>query len=160
MKMSGIGGFGASNTPGDIIKTLALGSCVAVVLLHPVTRTVGMVHVALPDSHISPEKAQRSPGYFADTGIPALFRYMQSLGCDLTVRNYIVKLAGGARVMDPNGTFNIGQRNIQAITGLLQRYGLQAASQEVGGNISRTVTAHVDTGKVILSSSGRGEWEI
>ena len=52
----GIGGIGATNTKGSSLKTYALGSCIAVVILDPQTRTVGMVHVALPDSSIKPEK--------------------------------------------------------------------------------------------------------
>jgi chemotaxis protein CheD len=158
--MVGVGDLGASNTPGDVVKTLALGSCVAVVLLHPPTRTVGMVHVALPDSKINPEKAKQHPGYFADTGIPALMRRMTALGCNGGNRKFIVKMAGGARVADPNGTFNIGKRNILAIKKLLWQNGMGAVAEDVGGNMSRSVAVHVNTGKVVLSSAGRAEWEL
>jgi len=78
----GVGEFGASKNPSDIVKTFALGSCVAVVLMCPRTRTVGMVHVALPESKINPEKVKTRPGYFADTGIPALLQKMATMGCD------------------------------------------------------------------------------
>ncbi|MBU2546830.1 MAG: chemotaxis protein CheD [Proteobacteria bacterium] len=160
LNIIGIGEFGASNTVGTTIKTLALGSCVAVILLHPPTRSVGMVHVALPDSSISPERAQERPGYFADTGIPALLRSMTQLGCNHNGKEYIVKLAGGAKVMDPNNTFNIGKRNALAIKKILWKYGLGAVAEDLGGHFSRTVAVHVDTGRVVLSSSGRPDWEI
>jgi chemotaxis protein CheD len=119
-----------------------------------------MVHVALPESSINPEKAVERPGYFADTGIPALFRAMAHLGCKPNGRDYIVKLAGGAKVMDPNNTFNIGKRNILAVKKILWQHRMGAVKEDVGGAISRTVTVHVDTGKVILSSSGRGQWPL
>lgn len=57
----GIGELAASNEPGAVIKTFALGSCVAITLLDPPTRTVGMAHVALPDSRINPARAQLLP---------------------------------------------------------------------------------------------------
>ncbi|MBW1792252.1 MAG: chemotaxis protein CheD, partial [Deltaproteobacteria bacterium] len=112
-KILGVGDFGASNTPGDIVKTFALGSCVAVIMLHAKTKCVGMVHVALPDSSIdTTNKAQTKPGYFADTGIPSLIKLMQSMGCKGPGRNggLTVKIAGGANVMACNDTFQIGKR--------------------------------------------------
>ena len=97
----GVGGLGASNTRGTTIKTYALGSCVAVVLLDPQTRTVGMVHVALPDSTIRPEKVASLPGYFADTGIPALLQEMRKCGTR-GPQGLIVKLAGSGASPRPS----------------------------------------------------------
>ena len=154
----GVGEYGASKTPGEVIKTMALGSCVAVILLHPATRSVGMVHVALPDSKISPDRARERPGYFADTGIPSLLAAMARLGCGNSSKGFVVKLAGGAKVMDPKGTFNIGKRNILAIKKILWTRGMGAVAEDVGGSISRTVAVEVDSGKVMLSSAARGNW--
>lgn len=155
----GVGDYGAINKQGDVIKTFALGSCVAVILLDPKTKTIGMAHVALPDSKISPERVKERPGYFADTGIPVLIERMKSLGVG-KARGLIVKLAGGACVMDPNSTFNIGKRNILAIRKCLWKYGMGAVAEDVGGNISRTVSVSVDTGKVVIASLGKDNWSI
>ncbi|MBN2644273.1 MAG: chemotaxis protein CheD [Desulfuromonadaceae bacterium] len=156
----GVGEFGASKTPTDTVKTFALGSCVAVILMCPKTRTVGMVHVALPESKINPEKAMTRPGYFADTGIDALLREMTKMGCDPRGKGFIVKLAGGAKIMDPNNTFNIGKRNELAVKKILWKYALGAVAEDLGATYSRTVSVDVSTGKVTLSSPGRGEWNI
>ena len=156
----GVGDFGATNKPSDAVKTFALGSCVSIIFLFPKTRSVGMVHVALPDSSISRAKAKERPGYFADTGIPALINEMKKTGYSGNGREMIVKLAGGAKIMDPNNTFNIGKRNVLAIKKLLWGHGMGAVVEDVGGNYSRTVAVHVDTGKVTLSSPGRKNWEI
>jgi len=158
--MIGVGEFGGTNTAGESVKTMALGSCVAVILLHAPTRTVGMVHVALPESKVNPDRAKERPGYFADTGIPALLKLMAQKSGNATGKGYIVKLAGGAKVMDPNNLFNIGDRNIAAVKKNLWQYGLGPAALDVGGQISRTVAVHVDTGKIIISSPGRNDWEI
>ncbi|MBF0469506.1 MAG: chemotaxis protein CheD [Desulfamplus sp.] len=163
MKILGIGDLGATNTPNDGLRTFALGSCVAVIILYPRTRTVGMVHIALPDSAIdSSNRAQTQPGYFADTAIPALFRKMQIFGTEQEIKKIglIVKIAGGANVMVPDETFKIGMRNIQAVKNILKSYGLRPIAEDVGGNISRTVTVHVNTGEVVLTSPAKGRWNI
>jgi len=156
----GVGELGAARDPGTVITTHALGSCVAVLILDPRTRTVGMAHIALPESKINNGKAQEAPGYFADTGVPALLSEMEQLGCNGNGSGMIVKLVGGARIMDPNNTFNIGKRNVLAIKKVLWSLKMGAVAEDVGGNISRTVAVHVDTGRVVISSSGRNDWSI
>ncbi len=151
----GIGDYGLINQPGDTIKTHALGSCVAIVLLDPATKTVGMVHIALPESKIHPERAQKLPGYFADTAIPALIELMNKAGAATNLRKVIVKLTGGANVMDKNNTFNIGKRNILAIKKGLWSQRMGASAEDVGGTISRTVTVDMSDGKVVVTSPGR-----
>jgi len=156
----GIGDYGASKTPGDIVKTLALGSCIAIVFLDPKTRMVGMVHVALPDSTIAtPEELKKLPGRFADTGIQALMRHMKSMGME-DHKDLIVKLVGGAMIMDPKNTFNIGKRNALAIKKCLWELGIGARKEDIGGTISRTVSVFVDTGKVVIKSPGKEDWSI
>ncbi|RPH41808.1 MAG: chemotaxis protein CheD [Desulfobulbaceae bacterium] len=155
----GIGGIGATNTKGSSLKTYALGSCIAVVILDPQTRTVGMVHVALPDSSIKPEKVATLPGYFVDTGIPALFEQMRRCGTK-GPKGLIVKLAGGAQIMDQNNTFNIGKRNALAAKKILWGFGLAPVAEDLGDNFSRTVTLAADSGIMTLSSPGRPNWHI
>lgn len=77
----GIGELAVSKTNDQVLKTFGLGSCVAIVALDPKVRAVGLIHIALPDSSINPEKAQKLPGYFADTGIPHFLSEMAKLGC-------------------------------------------------------------------------------
>jgi len=158
--MLGVGDLGVSNTPGDVVKTLALGSCVAVVMLEPRTRSVGMAHIALPESAIDANKAKVKPGYFADTGIMTLLDNMKKKSGSLNGKSFIVKLVGGASVMDPNNTFNIGKRNILAIKKILWSQGMGSVAEDVGGHISRSVAVDVDNGKVVIISAGRGTWEI
>jgi len=156
----GVGDLGASRSADTEIKTYALGSCVAVILMDPKTRTVGMVHVALPESKINPAKSKERPGYFADTGIPMLLQEMAKLGCQTQGRGMVVKLAGGATIMDHNDTFNIGKRNVLAVKKLLWGYGMGPRAEDVGGTFSRTVSVSIQTGKVILSSPGRPNWTL
>lgn len=156
----GVGEFGASHDTGAVIKTYSLGSCVALIIYDPATRVGGMVHIALPESKVRPDMVQKRPGYFADTGIPALFKQMKIEGLNGNSKNLVIKLVGGAKVMDPNSLFDIGKRNVLATKKLLWKHGLGLKAEDVGGSLPRTASIDIDTGKVIISSAGRGKWEV
>ena len=156
----GVGDFGASNKQEDTIKTYALGSCVGVVMVDPKARIAGMIHVALPESNINPAKAKQHPGYFADTGIPLLIRDMQKLGFNGKGRGLIVKIAGGANILDPNNTFSIGKRNVLAIKKILWGLGMGVVAEDVGDSFSRTVSVELRAGKMEISCPGRGTWKL
>ena len=72
----------------------------------------------------------------------------------------VVKLCGGANVMDTNDTFQIGKRNALSIKKVLWKYGMGAVAEDLGGNFSRTVSVSVDTGEIVLSSPGRPNWKL
>ena len=147
----GIGELAVSKDPDVKIKTFGLGSCVAIIVLDPKARGVGLIHIALPESNINLEKAEKQPAYFADTGIPYLISEMAKLGSNPKGQGMIVKLVGGAQVMDPNQRFNIGKRNILAIKKILWSHHLGVVAEETGGHISRTVDVAVATGRVTIS---------
>ena len=153
----GVGEYAASKSPNDVVKTLALGSCVAVIMMDPKNRSAGLLHVALPDSSISNKRAVERPGMFADSGIPMLIKEMNRLGYNGSGK-MIVKLAGGASIMDSNQIFNIGKRNILAVRKILWKYKLGAIAEDLGDSFSRTVAIDLSNGRVTLSSPARGEW--
>jgi len=155
-----VGEFGVSNTPGDIIKTFGLGSCVAVVMVHSASSTAGMVHVALWHSSTNRYKASELPGFFADTGIAILWQTMQKTTGSTLAKEFDVKVVGGGNVLDPHNTFTIGYRNMAAVKEELTKYGLRSSGCDVGGEISRNVTAVVSSGEVIVASPGREDWTI
>ncbi len=150
----GVGDFAATNEPDKNLKTYGLGSCVAVIILYPQTRTAGMAHIALPDSSVNSRRAFSKPAYFADTGLPALFDEMSALGCRMNGREIMVKLAGGARIMDANNVFDIGKRNVLAIKKWLLKHGMVPVAEDVGGHISRTVTIEMNGGWVRVDTPG------
>lgn len=162
IKVVGVGEFAVSNNPGEVLKTFALGSCVAVIFLHQPSRSVALIHVALPDSGINPAMVAERPGYFADTGIAATIKALalcSGAGANLS-KGMVVKMAGGANLMDAHNTFNIGKRNVLALKKILWPLGMGPVAEDVGGSFSRTVTVAVQSGRVILSCAARGEWEI
>jgi chemotaxis protein CheD len=152
----GIGDFKVSNDKNIIIKTLALGSCVAVTLFGKNSLVTGMAHIALPSSSINTEKAKIQPAYFADTGIPVLLKEMKKL--DITGEFY-AKLAGGASILDDKKIFNIGSRNVAIIRQMLRTLRIPIMSENTEGNISRTVSVNIEA-KTLLITHKNLYWEI
>jgi chemotaxis protein CheD len=151
----GIGDCKVSKDPADTIVTHALGSCIGIMIHDPVAKVAGLLHYMLPESSLDAGKAQARPYMFADTGIPLLIQSAIALGA--VKSRLVVMAAGGAQMMDPNGTFNIGQRNQLALRKLMWKAGVIVHSEEVGGNNSRTVRIEVATGRVQLRASGEPE---
>lgn len=154
-----IGGMAVSNKPGAVLKTMALGSCVGVAVFTENPRTISLIHIALPDSKNSGEKAKLLPGYFADTAVRKLIQDLKAHGVSSKSR-IIIKLAGGAQVMDPNNVFNIGKRNVLAVKKCLWKYNLGALKEDTGGHHSRTVWIEYDTGLFFASCPKIGSWKI
>lgn len=146
----GVGEMSVSNNPSITLSTYALGSCVAVVVYDPVVKAGGLLHMMLPDSKISPEKAVAQPAMFADTGLPLLFRAVTGLKGDPSRLRLFV--AGGASVLCTNDTFKIGERNVRATADFLSRHGYSVRQSAVGGTINRTVHLNVGTGEINLKT--------
>jgi chemotaxis protein CheD len=157
-RVVGVADYTVSDSPNETIITYSLGSCIAVVLYDPVARVGGMLHYMLPHSNVDSEKAKLKPAMFADTGIPLLFKSSYRLGAQK--RHTIVKVAGGAQILDEDGIFNIGKRNYLAMRKIFWRNNVLIQAEHVGGNAHRTVRLEMSTGKVHLKVSGLGEMEL
>jgi chemotaxis protein CheD len=154
----GIGDCQVSKDANSVLVTYALGSCIGVMIHDPVTNIGGLLHFMLPESSLDPVKAEKNPCMFADTGIPLLFRSAYQLGADK--KRLIVTVAGGAQMMDTQGTFNIGKRNCLAMRKILWKAGVMVNAEYLGGMVSRTVRLEVGTGKFMLREAGQPEQEM
>ena len=156
----GIGEVGISNEPGAMIHTV-LGSCVGLIFLAPKIRTMGIAHVALPESELPNHQSsyKKLPGYFADTAVTYMIEEFKKRGVQRPT-DLIVKLTGGAAILDENGQFNIGKRNILAVRKQLWKNRLVPAKEEVAKDFSRRVRLELNTGKVYVSTPGKDEWTL
>ncbi|MFO8239727.1 MAG: chemotaxis protein CheD [Dissulfuribacterales bacterium] len=146
----GISDLKVSGNAGDILITYALGSCVGVAVYDPVDRVGGLLHFMLPDSSIDETKARRNPAMFADTGIPLLFKSCYKLGA--VKKRMIVKIAGGASIMDDMNYFRIGQKNITAARKIFWRNGIIIDGEDLHGNYNRTVKLNISNGKFYVKN--------
>lgn len=144
----GVGDMAVSNNGQVILSTYALGSCVGVVAYDAFCKVGGILHLMLPDSTISPEKAAIQPAMFANTGLPLFFRSLVGLKAD--PRRLRLLLAGGASVVSGSDPFKIGERNNGVTLEYLKRYNFTVRSADLGGSINRTLHLEMSTGTVTV----------
>ena len=154
----GIADCRVSRDEGEVLVTYALGSCIAVAIFDPVARVGGLLHCMLPDSSMDRAKAYRNPFMFGDTGVAALLG--EACGLGASRQRLIVRLAGGARMVDGPGIFNIGKRNHLAVRKTLWKAGILVHSEAVGGAVSRSLRLEISTGRCWLRPAGSPEEEL
>jgi chemotaxis protein CheD len=143
--------------PPDTLITYALGSCVGICLLDPVTHVAGLSHIMLPVSNVAP--GDKNVMKFADTAIPDLLRKMEARGAQ---RSRIkAKIAGGAQMFETSGStasassgsqgiWQIGQRNVNAVVETLQKLRIPILAKDVLKNYGRTVSFDPNTGIMVV----------
>lgn len=138
-----------ARTP-DILVSIGLGSCVAVILYDRITRIGGMTHALLPGANGFISHSRK----FVDSSTMELLRLMVGAGAQ---REGIVgKLVGGATLFDElTNTESIGERNISAGKEILRTLGIEIAGEDVGGRKGRSVEFHLTNGDVIVKIGNR-----
>lgn len=153
----GVADMRISSSPEDEIITYALGSCLGITIYDPVTRIGAMVHVMLPSSSIDPVKAAINPCMFVDTGVKNLFLESYKAGAQ---RNRLIVVAAGgacANGLEQDDYFQIGKRNVTVLRSLLWKNGIILKNSDFGGNLARTMSLDIATGKVLIRINGTTE---
>jgi len=139
---------------GEVLVTLGLGSCVAILVQDAVAGVMGMAHVLLPEPGLSRDGS--NPFKFASTAVPALVAEMVAAGAHPA--RLEARLVGGAAMfaalMVP-GTLNMGERNIRAARDALAGAGIPIRGEEVGKDFGRSVRQRLGAGQTVVSSVGR-----
>jgi chemotaxis protein CheD len=141
----------AVTSDDEILSTSCLGSCVGVVLYDADHGIAGLVHIKRPSvDGTMPE----NPGKFADTGISALLDAMEAQGADRSCIRAMI--AGGGNILDIDyDDHSISQRNITQTREVLDTLGIPIVSQDVGGEIGRSLTFDSKTGELSIDTVSR-----
>jgi len=148
----GIADMKISDDPRVALVTHSLGSCIGLTVYDPQARVGGILHYMLPESTNS-ERAESKPLMFADTAIPLLFKSCYKKGA--VKGRMVVKVAGGAQVLDASEQFMIGKRNYAALRKILFRNNVFIDAEDIGGSVSRTVRLSIATGEVSVKVFGQ-----
>jgi chemotaxis protein CheD len=130
------------------VLTTVLGSCVAVTLYHPRSKTGALAHIVLPVSM----NREGKPGKFADTAVAQMCRTLSDLG--LNVSGLVAKLTGGSEMFKTGGPLQIGPANIDAARKELQKMRIPIVAEHLAGNKGRRVTLDVATGELRVEIVG------
>ncbi|QHI71925.1 chemotaxis protein CheD [Aminipila terrae] len=139
----------------DQLITYALGSCIGVCIHDKNSKIAGMVHIMLPTAPT--DGSGKSICRYADSGIPALIKKMESIGA--VRRSFTAKIAGGAKMFNIPGDSvvgNIGDRNIEAVKKTLAELRIPIIGQDVGLDYARTMTFNANDGMVTIKAFTKG----
>ena len=139
----------------DVLVTVGLGSCVAIVLHDSAARVGGLAHVLLPSPALS--RQDSNPAKFPQSAVPRLIELMTASGARKD--RMTARLAGGASMfaaLAPPGTIQMGERNLVAARQALNNCGLPLVAEAVGGDFGRTVRLQVRDGQVEVRSVAHG----
>ena len=142
-------------TGKDILVTIGLGSCVAIVLYDATARVGGLAHVLLPTPALS--RQDSNPAKFPQTAVPLLLEQMGQQGA--SIRRISARLIGGASMfsgLGAPGTIQMGERNVVASRQTLHQHGVAIVGEATGGDFGRTVRLWVADGRVEVSSVAHG----
>lgn len=153
----GVGDMKVSGSADDIIVTHALGSCLGLAAYDQRSGVGGIAHLMLPTSDVNKQKAKNNPYMFVDTGFPQFLDALYKRGANK--RTLKIKAAGGACIGGGRDMFEIGKRNIIMLRKLLWQNNIIIAGKDVGGNTSRTMYLEVGSGRVWVTSNGKG-WDL
>jgi chemotaxis protein CheD len=139
----------------EVLVTIGLGSCVAIVLYDAAVQVGGLAHVLLPSPALS--RGSPNPARVPQTAVPALLAEMASAGA--SPRRIKARLVGGASMfaaLATPGTIQMGERNVVAARQSLAAAGLPVVGEAVGGDYGRTVRLYVRDGRLDVSSVTHG----
>jgi chemotaxis protein CheD len=140
---------------GDLLMTVGLGSCIAIVLHEPGACVGGLAHVLLPSPALS--RRDGNPAKSPQTAVPRLLELMASRGANPL--RVTARLAGGASMfaaLAPPGTIQMGERNVVASRQVLHTHGIALIGEAVGGDFGRTVRLDVSEGSLEVRSVAHG----
>ena len=156
----GLGEIKYSRDPQDVLVAYGLGSCLGIGMFDPAVKMAALLHAILP-VHPNPNGSPEQAAKYVNTGIASLLEILSRAGSDR--KRLIVRVAGGANMLVAPGfsqVLNIGSRNVESALATMASLNLKINSQEVGGNIGRTVRFYVADGRMTIRTMGNQEREI
>jgi chemotaxis protein CheD len=114
----------------------------------------GLLHYMLPDSKLDPLRARERPGMFADTGIALLLDSVQRSGARRS--RLAASAAGAATILDSDGVFDIGARNMEVLHRILDGLKIPLVYEASGGKQSRSVRLEIDSGRFVVQEGSGG----
>jgi chemotaxis protein CheD len=144
-----MGELAISDTPGDVLVSLGLGSCIGLALVDKRAGVAGLAHIVLPETSGDPKPEAMNK--FADHAVPALVDGMVERGASRVFMQ--AALVGGASMFAAAG-LEVGQRNAVAVRELVAERRLNVVAEAVGGSRGRTVRVDVASGTVSVREAG------
>jgi chemotaxis protein CheD len=119
---------------GALLRTVGLGSCVAVIILAPSQKLAALAHCMLPEA-----ADDNVPGKYVNSAVPELLSALATRGATAP---YSAILVGGASMFanHPHQTLrDIAGSNLDAARAALMDVSIPIRAEATGGNVGRSV---------------------
>jgi chemotaxis protein CheD len=138
-----MGELAVSRTPGDVLVSIGLGSCIGLALVDARRGLAGLAHIMLPeDAGVRPSDGLLAK--YATRAVPALIEQVCAVGA---FRHRLeAVLVGGAQMFSMSGAgsgLDIGIRNEEATRRALERENVPIRSADTAGTRGRTIRVHI-----------------
>jgi chemotaxis protein CheD len=152
----GLAQFRVAKAPMTMV-TMALGSCLGVILYDETTCIGGLAHVMHPKRELVKNNANKAK--FVDSAITLMLGRMIKRGARR--EKIVAKIFGGAKmfknIVGSPGVLQIGEKNIESAREKFAELDIPIAAEDVGGNQGRTISFNVSDGTVLLRDSHDNE---
>lgn len=144
----GLGEYVITQNAGDELVTMALGSCVAVILASKNDTFAAMIHAVVP-TYYKESKVSKKNGYYVDKGLCEMIETYLKRSHE-SPKNILCWVIGGAVSKHNRDHFEIGFKNIERVKALLTFYGIKIFAEEIGGHVSRSVFFDVQSREISI----------
>ncbi len=138
-------------TEGAILRSVAIGSCVAVAALNFKRKTGALAHIMLPGN--APQHSLEKTKYAFD-GIEQLLNQMFEAGANTD--EIEVCLVGGGNVLKKEDD-TICEANIESITQILKGKNIPVMASVLGGTKRKSVFLDVEKGRISYTETDEKE---
>jgi chemotaxis protein CheD len=147
-----MGELAVSQTPGEVLVSIGLGSCIGLALVDSDRGLAGLAHIMLPGSGAR-EASEAGSAKYADVAVDRLVDELVALGARMG--QLVGILVGGAQMFSGAGTtLDIGSRNEEATRAALARHSVPVRAAATAGNKGRTVRVQVSPASVQVKEAG------
>ncbi len=142
----------------SVLEAPGLGSCVAVCLYDAKKKQGGLAHIMLPADNLKSRlntmltvryDADREHALrYADKAIDKLIERLKHLGS--FPDDVVAKIFGGSEMFVTlvSGRLSMGRKNIESVREKLKESAIPIVSEDVGGNVGRSVKFFLESGDV------------
>ncbi len=127
-----------------IIRAVALGSCIAVIIYDRSKKIGGIAHIMLPGR--SPKGNGESKTKYAEDALDILFDTVKKL--NMKTSDWEISIVGGANVLQEG---NIPDKVIKSVLDYLKKLNIEWNNKRVGGTERRSAFLDTTSGKVFFT---------
>ncbi len=151
----GMGEIMVAESP-NLLRSVGIGSCIAVTLYDRDTTIGGLAHIMLPCVEDAHNKSH--PARFSDVAIDMMIDEMKMQGAH--IQEVRAKIFGGANmfpeIISSDSSMDIGKRNISAVREELEKHNIDIIAEEVGDHIGRSLLFDTSDGSVVIKTAHNG----